>query len=92
MGDLSAGADRTMAGRHPKRGLMTDRRVHLNRVPPAVHGISGNFYLDVATGEAVAMTGPELLRSRKLLAEFTEGGARVVSIFGYALNGTEAAR
>jgi phosphonoacetate hydrolase len=48
--------------------------------PPAVHGISGNFYLDSATGEAVVMTGPELLRSRTLLAEFADAGARVVSI------------
>src|SRR5437016_334525 len=32
--------------------------------PPAVHGISGNFYLDRDTGAAVVMTGPELLRSR----------------------------
>ena len=31
--------------------------------PPAVHGISGNYYLDTATGDAVVMTGPELLRS-----------------------------
>jgi phosphonoacetate hydrolase len=48
--------------------------------PPSVHGISGNYYLDVATGEAVVMTGPELLRSRTLLAEFADAGARVVSI------------
>jgi phosphonoacetate hydrolase len=48
--------------------------------PPSVHGISGNFYLDVATGEAVVMTGPELLRSRTILAEFADAGARVVSI------------
>ena len=27
--------------------------------PPAVHGISGNFYLDQPTGKAVVMTGPE---------------------------------
>ncbi len=47
---------------------------------PAVHGISGNFYLDRATGEAVVMTGPELLRSRTLMAEFSRHGARVVSI------------
>jgi len=25
--------------------------------PPSVHGISGNYYLDVTTGEAVVMTG-----------------------------------
>jgi len=48
--------------------------------PPAVHGISGNFYLDPATGEAVVMTGPELLRSRTIMAEFSLHGARVASI------------
>jgi phosphonoacetate hydrolase len=48
--------------------------------PQSVHGISGNFYLDRATGEAVVMTGPELLRSRTVMAEFSRHGARVVSI------------
>src|SRR3989475_11505321 len=48
--------------------------------PPAVHGISGNFYLDRETGEAVVMTGPELLRSRPLMAEVSRHGARVGSI------------
>src|SRR5438445_11419323 len=48
--------------------------------PPAVHGISGNFYLDRDTGAAVVMTGPELLRSRTILAEFSRHGATVVSI------------
>ena len=48
--------------------------------PASVHGISGNYYLDVASGEAVVMTGPELLRSRTLLACFAEAGAKVVSI------------
>ena len=48
--------------------------------PPSVHGVSGNFYLDVDTGQAVVMTGPELLRSRTILAEFADAGARVVSI------------
>ncbi|MFZ4536123.1 phosphonoacetate hydrolase [Propionivibrio sp.] len=48
--------------------------------PPAVHGISGNYYLDVATREAVVMTDPALLRSRTILAEFADVGAKVVSI------------
>lgn len=48
--------------------------------PPAVHGISGNYYLDVDTRAAVVMTGPELLRSRTILAEFADAGAQVVSI------------
>ena len=44
--------------------------------PPAVHGISGNFYLDPATGKAVVMTGPELMRSSTVLAEFSRVGAK----------------
>ena len=47
--------------------------------PPAVHGISGNYYLN-EHGEAVVMTGPELLRSRTIIAEFADAGARVVAI------------
>lgn len=47
--------------------------------PPSVHGISGNFYLN-ERGDAVVMTGPELLRSRTILATFADAGARVVSI------------
>jgi phosphonoacetate hydrolase len=49
-------------------------------VPQSVHGISGNFYLDRGTGEAVVMTGPELLRVPTVMAEFSRHGATVVSI------------
>ena len=48
--------------------------------PASKHGISGNFYLDTATGQAVVMTGPELLRGDTILARFAEAGAKVVSI------------
>lgn len=48
--------------------------------PQSVHGISGNFYLDRDSGEAVVMTGPELLRSRTIMAEFSRHGAKVVSV------------
>ena len=48
--------------------------------PASVHGISGNFYLDPITGDAVAMTGPELLRGETILAQFARAGARVVAI------------
>jgi phosphonoacetate hydrolase len=48
--------------------------------PPAVHGISGNFYLDPATRKAVVMTGPELMRSSTILAQFSRAGAKVISI------------
>ena len=49
-------------------------------VPASKHGISGNFYLDARTGEAVVMTGPELLRGDTILSRFADAGARVVSI------------
>jgi phosphonoacetate hydrolase len=45
-----------------------------------VHGISGNFYLEPTTGKAVVMTGPELMRSTTILAEFSRNGAKVASI------------
>jgi len=48
--------------------------------PPALHGISGNFYLDRESGEPVVMTGPELLRADSILAAFSRAGAQVVSI------------
>ena len=48
--------------------------------PASRHGISGNYYLDTATGEAVVMTGPELLRGDTILKQFAEAGAKVVSI------------
>src|SRR5258706_9966784 len=48
--------------------------------PAARHGISGNFYLDTRSGEAVVMTGPELLRGDTILARFAAAGAKVVSI------------
>jgi phosphonoacetate hydrolase len=48
--------------------------------PASRHGISGNFYLDVQTGQAVVMTGPELLRGDTILAQFASAGAKVVSI------------
>ena len=47
---------------------------------PEIHGISGNFFLDPETQEPVVMTGPELLRSRSIMSEFSREGAKVVSI------------
>jgi phosphonoacetate hydrolase len=48
--------------------------------PASVHGISGNYYLDRASGEAVVMTGPELLRSSTILGEFSRTGEKVLAI------------
>ena len=48
--------------------------------PPAVHGISGNFYLDRQTGHAVEMTGPELLRSRTVFDVMSKFSVRTAVI------------
>ncbi len=48
--------------------------------PASKHGISGNFYLDPATGKAVVMSGPELLRGDTILCQFARAGGKVVSI------------
>lgn len=48
--------------------------------PPSVHGISGNFTLNPETREALVMTGPELLRSSTILAEFSRAGATAVAV------------
>ena len=47
---------------------------------PVVHGISGNFYLEPTTRTPVVMTGPELLCSSTILAEYARRGAKIVSI------------
>jgi phosphonoacetate hydrolase len=49
-------------------------------VPPSVHGISGNFFLNPATGQEAMMDQPEFLRADSILATFSEHGAKVVAI------------
>lgn len=48
--------------------------------PPKVHGISGNFYLDRNTGEAVVMTEPELLRSRTIFDVLSKAGVPTIVV------------
>ena len=48
--------------------------------PASKHGISGNYYLDTATGKPIVMTGPELLRGDTILSRFAAAGAKVISI------------
>ncbi len=47
---------------------------------PAVHGISGNFFLDAESGEEVMMNDPRFLRSQTLLAAFSGAGASVAAV------------
>ncbi|TXL72612.1 phosphonoacetate hydrolase [Vineibacter terrae] len=49
-------------------------------VPPSVHGISGNYFLDVASGKEVMMNDPSYLRAPTLLAAFAQAGAKVAVV------------
>jgi phosphonoacetate hydrolase len=47
---------------------------------PAVHGVSGNYYLDRETGREVMMLDATPLRAPTILARFSQAGARVVAV------------
>ncbi|MFG2887534.1 phosphonoacetate hydrolase [Streptomyces sp. NPDC048297] len=49
-------------------------------VPPAVHGICGNYFYDAGAGTEVMMNDPALLRVPTLFAEFSRAGADVAVI------------
>ncbi len=46
--------------------------------PPAVHGISGNFFLDPDSGKEVLMNDPKFLRAPTIFEAFQKEGAKVV--------------
>jgi phosphonoacetate hydrolase len=48
--------------------------------PPAVHGISGNFFFDRDRDEAVMMNDPKFLRAPTIFQAFYEHGARVAVV------------
>ena len=49
-------------------------------VPPAVHGISGNFFLDPDTGEEVMMNAGGYLRAETILAAAARAGRKVAMV------------
>jgi len=49
-------------------------------VPPAVHGICGNYFFDRERGEEVMMNDPRYLRCGTILAAFSDAGAKVAVI------------
>jgi phosphonoacetate hydrolase len=48
--------------------------------PPAVHGISGNYFLDPDTGKEVMMNDPKFLRVETLFPAFQRAGCRVAVV------------
>ncbi len=49
-------------------------------VSPAVHGVSGNFYLDRQTGETVMVTGDKELKAPTILAAMAAAGVRTAVV------------
>src|SRR4029077_6175079 len=49
-------------------------------VPPAVHGICGNYFWDREAGAEVMMNDPKYLRARTILATFGDAGAKVAVV------------
>jgi phosphonoacetate hydrolase len=49
-------------------------------VPPCVHGICGNFFLNPETGEEVMMNGPEFRRCGTILTAAADAGRKVAFI------------
>src|SRR5215510_1073939 len=48
--------------------------------PPKVHGISGNYYFDQATGREVMITDASLVSSGTILAALADAGVQVAAI------------
>ena len=48
--------------------------------PPAVHGISGNYYLDRATGEERMITDAAMMRCGTILAAMAGAGVRTAAV------------
>jgi phosphonoacetate hydrolase len=48
--------------------------------PPAVHGISGNYYLDRESGCEIMMTDENLMRSETILALMARAGVKTAAI------------
>src|SRR5688572_31692476 len=49
-------------------------------VPPAVHGICGNFFYDRDADAEVMMNDPKYLRAGTILAAFSEAGAKLAVV------------
>jgi phosphonoacetate hydrolase len=48
--------------------------------PPAVHGISGNYFLDPESGKEVMMNDPRFLRVETLFPAFQRAGCRIAVV------------
>jgi phosphonoacetate hydrolase len=65
-------------------------------VPPAVHGINGNYYLDAETGQEIMVTDARRLRCGTILGAMSQAGAKtavftakdkLLKVLAYQMNG-----
>ena len=49
-------------------------------VPPVVHGINGNYYLDAETGKEIMITDAKRLRCGTILGALSKAGARIAVV------------
>ncbi|MCP9628556.1 phosphonoacetate hydrolase [Rhodopseudomonas palustris] len=49
-------------------------------VPPAIHGINGNYYLDAETGEEIMVTDARRLRCGTILGAMSKAGVRTAVV------------
>src|SRR5215472_10401928 len=49
-------------------------------VPPAVHGINGNYYLDAETGKEIMITDASRLRCDIILGAMSRAGVRTAAV------------
>ncbi len=49
-------------------------------VPPSVHGISGNYFLDPDSGKEVMMNDPKFLRAGTIFKAFQDQGAKIAIV------------
>ncbi len=72
-------------GRYRARGVMPsftnpNNASIITGVPPAVHGIGGNYFLDRTTGRETMMNSAEFLRAGTIVAGAQQAGRRVAVV------------
>ena len=75
----------TTGGRYRARSVMPsftnpNNTSIITGVPPAVHGIGGNYFLDRATGRETMMNSGEFLRVPTIMAKAQAAGVRVAVV------------
>lgn len=65
-------------------------------VPPSIHGINGNYYLDAETGEEIMVTDARRLRSQTILGAMSQAGVstavvtakdKLLKVLAYEMDG-----